>query len=42
MATIGELLGHREGKTALYFDYSRSKIVINAEYMDEFGEVMKI
>jgi hypothetical protein len=32
----------KTGKTNLYFDYSRSRILTNEEYMDEFGEVMKI
>jgi hypothetical protein len=29
-------------KTNLYFDYPRSRILTNEEYMDEFGERMKI
>jgi replicative DNA helicase len=32
----------KTGKTHLYFDYPRSRILTNEEYMDEFGEVMKI
>jgi replicative DNA helicase len=32
----------KTGKTNLYFDYPRSRILTNEEYMDEFGEVMKI
>jgi replicative DNA helicase len=32
----------KTGRTNLYFDYSRSRILTNEEYMDEFGEVMKI
>ena len=32
----------KTGKTTLYFDYPRSRIITNEEYMDEFGEVMKI
>jgi len=32
----------KTGKTNLYFDYPRSSILTNEEYMDEFGEVMKI
>ena len=36
---------NRDGKTGninLYFDYPRSRILTNEEYMDEFGERMKI
>jgi hypothetical protein len=36
---------NREGKTGrknLYFDYLHSTILTNEEYLDEFGEVMKI
>jgi|GEM_PF-3180988 hypothetical protein len=39
MAAIGKLLGPRYGKTGktnLYFDYPRSKILTNEEYMNEF------
>ena len=32
----------KTGKATLYFDYPRSRILTNEEYMDEFGEVMKI
>jgi hypothetical protein len=32
----------KTGKTNLYFDYPRSRILTNEESMDEFGEVMKI
>jgi hypothetical protein len=32
----------KTGKTTLYFDYPRSRILANEEYMDEFGGVMKI
>jgi hypothetical protein len=32
----------KTGKTNLYFDYPRSRILTNDEYMDEFGEVMKV
>ena len=32
----------KAGKTNLYFDNPRSRILTNDEYMDEFGEVMKI
>jgi hypothetical protein len=32
----------KAGKTNLYFDYPRSRILTNEEYMDEFGEVLKI
>jgi len=32
----------KTGKNTLYFDYPRSKILMNEEYMDQFGEVMKI
>ncbi len=32
----------KTGKTTLYFDYPRSRILTNEEYMDEFGEAMKI
>ena len=32
----------KTGKTTLYFDYLRSRILTNEEYTDEFGEVMKI
>ena len=32
----------KTGKTNLYFDYPRSRILTNEEYMNEFGEVMKI
>jgi hypothetical protein len=32
----------KTGKTNLYFDYPHSRILTNEEYMDEFGEVMKI
>jgi hypothetical protein len=32
----------KTGKTNLYFDYPRFRILTNEEYMDEFGEVMKI
>ncbi len=42
MPTIGKLLGHRDARTNLYFAYPRSRILTNEEYIDEFGEVMKI
>jgi hypothetical protein len=32
----------KTGKTNLYFDYPRFRIFTNEEYLDEFGEVMKI
>ena len=32
----------KTGEINLYFDYPRSMILTNEEYMDEFGEVMKI
>ena len=32
----------KTGKTNLYFDYPRSRILTNEEYINEFGEVMKI
>ena len=32
----------KTGKTNLYFDYPRSRILTNEEYMDEFEEVMRI
>jgi replicative DNA helicase len=32
----------KTGKTTLYFDYPCSRILTNEEYMDEFGELMKI
>jgi hypothetical protein len=32
----------KTGKTNLYFDYPRFRILTNEEYMDEFGEVMRI
>ena len=30
------------GKTNLYFDYPKSRILPNEEYVDKFGGVMKI
>jgi hypothetical protein len=32
----------KTGKTNLYFDYPRSRILPNDEYIDDFGEMMKI
>jgi len=32
----------KTGKATLYFNYPRSRILTNEEYMSEFGEVMKI
>ena len=31
----------KTGKTNLYFDYPRSRILTNDEYMNEFGEVIE-
>ena len=28
----------KTGKTTLYFDYSRSRVLTNEKYMDEFGK----
>jgi hypothetical protein len=32
----------KTGRTNLYFDYPRFRILTIEEYMDEFGEVMKV
>jgi hypothetical protein len=39
---VGKNRDGKTGKTTLYFDYPRSRTLTNEEYMDEFGEVMKI
>ena len=32
----------KAGKINMYFDNPRFRVLTNEEYMDEFGEVMKI
>jgi len=39
---VEETKDGKTGKTNLYFDYPRSRILTNEEYMDKFGEIMKI